>query len=111
MSWRDFSSAIEQGFTRQGYVVTRMNGTAADFSLLKEGRTTLVSCKRWKAANQGVDALRDLVAASESHGAHQSTYISLHQLTDNASRFAQSEGIHLLTENELAKLISEKKKA
>lgn len=111
MSWRDFSGALEQGFARQGYGVTRMDGVAADFSLLKGGRTTLVSCKRWKAANQGVEALRDLVAARASQGADQISFISLNPLTGNASRFAQSEGIHLLTQNELAQLMAEKKKS
>lgn len=108
MSWHDFSGAMSQGFARQGYVVTRLNGPAADFSLLKGGRTTLVSCKRWKAANQGVDALRDLVAARGSLEAHQASYISLSRLTDKARRFAQEQGIHLLTDNELAQLISGK---
>jgi restriction system protein len=108
MSWRDFSNALEQGFVRQGYAVTRLNTAAADFSLLKAEQTTLVSCKRWKAANQGVDALRDLVAARESHGAPLSIFISLHALTENARRFAQEQGIHVLTDNELAQLLQEK---
>nr|MDP2189758.1 restriction endonuclease [Rhodoferax sp.] len=108
MSWRDFSSAIEQAYDQQGYAVTRLNNRSADFSLVKGGRTTLVSCKRWKAASHGIDALRDLVAAKEAQDAHQSTYISLGQVTDNARQFAQEQGIHLLSENELAQLLSDK---
>ena len=56
LSWRDFSALIEQAFQRDGYVVTRTNG-AADFMLLKAGRTSLVSCKRWKAASLGLETL------------------------------------------------------
>jgi restriction system protein len=108
MSWRDFSGAIEQGFARQGYAVTRLNSPAADFKLDKGGRITLVSCKRWKAASQGLEPLRDLLAAQAAQGAQHSIYISLGSVTDNARRFAQTQGIVLLSENELAQLILDK---
>lgn len=105
MSWRDFSAAIEQALGRQGYAVTRLNSAAADFSLVKGGRVTLLSCKRWKAANQGIEPLRDLLAAKAAQEAHQCTYISLGPMTDNARRFAQEHGIHLMSDIELAQLV------
>ena len=105
MSWRDFSDAIEQGFARQGYAVTRLKSPAADFQLDKGGRTTLVSCKRWKAASHGLEPLRDLLAAQTAQGAQGSIYISLGSVTDKARSFAQAQGIVLLPENELAQLI------
>lgn len=105
MSWRDFSSAIEQGFARQGYAVTRLNSPAADFQLDKAGGITLVSCKRWKAASHGLEPLRDLVAAQAALGAQHSIYLSLGPVTDNARRFAQAQDIVLLSENELAQII------
>lgn len=108
MSWREFASAIEQAFGRQGYAVTRLNSAAADFRLVKGERITVVSGKRWKAASHGVDALRDLVAAQEAQGAHQSIYISLGEVTDNARRFAQAQGIELISGNALAQLMSDK---
>ena len=105
MSWRDFSTVVEQAMGRQGYAVTRLNGAAADFSLLKDGRITLLSCKRWKAANQGIEPLRELLAAKAAQEAHQCIYISLGSMTDNARRFAQEQGIHLMSEIELARLV------
>ena len=108
MSWRDFSRVIEQGYARHGHAVTRLNQPAADFRLIKDGRITLVSCKRWKAASQGIDALRDLMAAKEAQGAHQITFISLGKLTDSASRFAKQYGIHVMEEEELARLLNSK---
>ncbi|MEY4883596.1 MAG: hypothetical protein RIS34_1450 [Pseudomonadota bacterium] len=108
MSWQDFSREVEQGYGRQGYVVTRPGGPAADFQLLKNGQTTLVSCKRWKAANQGLDALRDLIAAAKASGAHHSTCITLGNLTGNAQRFAQEHGIHVMSTTELAQLVMNK---
>ena len=106
MSWRDFSLVVEQGFGRQGYQVSRLNGAAADFELRKAERTTLVSCKRWKAASHGVEALRELLAAQESKGAHQGIYISLGGVTSQASRFAQEKGLILFSENDLAQLLT-----
>jgi restriction system protein len=108
MSWRDFSREIEQGYTRHGHAVTRLNQPAADFRLIKDGRITLVSCKRWKAASQGMDALHALKAAKDAQGVDQITFISLAKLTDQASRFAQEQGIHIMTENELVRLLNSK---
>ena len=105
MSWRNFSGAIEQAFIRQGYAVMRLNGPAADFQLVKGARVILVSCKRWKAASHGVEALRVLVAAKEAHGAQQCTYISLGQVSDKARQFATAQGVHLMSQGELAQLI------
>ena len=105
MSWREFSSAVEQGFGRQAYRVTRLPGPAADFKLEKNGQTTLVSCKRWKASNQGVEALRELVALQQAQGAGHSIYISLGQVTATAQKFAQANGIMLMSDASLAQLL------
>lgn len=105
MSWRDFSSVLEQGFVRQGYAVTRLHNAAADFILVKGGGTTLLSCKRWKAANQGVDPLRDLAAARKEHGADQCTYVSLSPMSEAARLYAREQGIHLMSQPELAQLL------
>ena len=107
MSWREFSAHAEQAFAHQGYLVTRLNHPAADFSLLKSGRITLVSCKRWKAANQGVEPLRDLVAAKVAQDGHRCTYVSLQPVTDTAQRFAKAEGVDLVSGTELVRLLSD----
>ena len=111
MSWRDFSAAAEQGFTRQGFVVTRLDHTAADFSLLKGERVILVSCKRWKAATLGIEVLRELVAAQGALGAQQGICISLGKVSDSARRFATTQGVHLMPEPELAQLLGTQRPA
>lgn len=105
MAWRDFATALEQAFIQQGHTVTRLNSAAADFSLSKAGRVTLVSCKRWKAATHGVESLRELVAAKEARDADQCTYISLGAVSDNARRFATEQGVTLVSGDALAVLI------
>ena len=110
MSWRDFSALIEQAFQRDGYVVTRMNG-AADFVLLKAGRTSLLSCKRWKAANHGLEPLRELEAERLAQEVRGSIYICTGNISDNARRFAADHKIVLMQELELTRLLRLPRKA
>ena len=107
MPWADFASTLEKVFTAQGYAVTRLHNPAADLQLTKNGAVTLVSCKRWKAANHGVEALRALHQAQQALGAQHARYISLASVTDNARRFAQENGIVLMAANELGPLLVE----
>lgn len=103
MSWRDFADAIEAGYRRDGYEVKRREG-GADFEIARDGRKTVVSGKRWKAASTGVEPLRELVAAAESCGAHERIYITIGQLSDNARRYAGEQHIRVWREAELAQL-------
>jgi restriction system protein len=104
MNWRDFSAAVEQAFAQQGFVVTAQHGPA-DFKLEKAGRTTLVACKRWKAANQGVDALRDLVAAQNAQEADFCSFISLAAVTTSAEKYAKENQVQLISNTALAQLL------
>ena len=106
MSWADFSDLIDKAFTRNGYAVTRLKSGAADFSLEKRGQTTLLNARRWKAANQGVEALRELAAQREKQGADQCIFVSLAQPTDTALRFAKDNCVQIICDADLAKLIA-----
>jgi len=108
MSWRDFSALIGQRYVEQGYAVTRLNSPAADFLLARGAQRTLVSCKRWKAAVHGVEALRELVAAKEAHEAQHCLYMSLAPVSDTAQRFAKAQGVTLLAGNALGHFLAEK---
>lgn len=104
MAWRDFADAIEAAYRRDGYEVKRLAG-GADFEIVKDGRKSLLSAKRWKAANVGTEPLRELVTASESCGAHERIYITVGQLSDNALRFAGENGVRVMRDDGLAELL------
>ena len=104
MSWRDFSALVEQAYQREGFTVTRSNG-AADFTLVKGNRTVLLCGKRWKAANHGLEPLRELDAARRSQEANEAIYIAAGQVTDNARRFAAEHRIRLMEGPELTQLL------
>ena len=103
MAWPAFAQVLEDAFRRQGYAVQRgPNGAAMDFELQREGRTTLVSARRWKAARIGLDALRPLQAARAAADASEALYIGLGELTDTARPFVTQHGITLWQAAELA---------
>ncbi|HMA08932.1 MAG TPA: restriction endonuclease [Ramlibacter sp.] len=104
MSWRDFSQALEEAFTRDGFAVQRIEG-AADFTVTRAGRTALVAARRWKAARHGEEALAALHAQMRARDASECTYIALGQLSDNAQRFASANGIQVMQEEGLAQLL------
>jgi len=105
MSWPEFSAAIEAAYRRQGYGVSTVNGIGANFEITKEGRRALVSCKRWKVAHTGVDALQGLLEMKEARNAHECIYVTAGEVTDNARAFAGKHAIKLVGGNELARLL------
>jgi restriction system protein len=105
MAWRDFVKAVTEAYTRQGFVVTAFEGVGADLQLVKAGRTTLVSCKRWKAAKLGVEPLRELVAARQRQDASVCACLTLGQLSDTAQGFAKAEGVQVIDAEALATLM------
>jgi restriction system protein len=105
MSWRDFSSTLEDAFRRDGYAVKRLEGIAADFEMTKAGQTSLVSCKRWKAASTGIEPLRELVALAKARDAHEGIHIAVGGVTENARRYAAESRLRLLEGVELAQMM------
>lgn len=108
MSWDDFSSALEDAFRRDGFVVSRLGIPGADFELTKSGRISLVACKRWKVTRAGVEPLRELDAARNAREAQECIYVAAGEITDNARAFAVEKNIRLLHDAELAKLLLSK---
>ena len=104
LSGEGFVSALETGFRREGYDVTRMNG-GADLVLKREGLTTLVACKRWKAMRAGIEPLREFDAATREHGPVGRIYVAAGEVTENARLFAEERNIRLVRQEELARLL------
>jgi restriction system protein len=105
MAWNDFATAIEQGYRREGYTVNRVEGGAADFELVKGGRTTLLAAKRWKAARTGVEPLRDLVEARRKREAYDCAYVATGELTEQARKYATDHNVRMLEGAALMQLV------
>ena len=104
LSGESFLSSLEEGFRREGYVVTRMEG-GIDLVLRRDGLLTLVACRRWKAMRTGIEPLREFEAATRKHGAAGRMYIAAGEVTENARVFAAERNIRLVQEEELARLL------
>lgn len=111
MSWRDFSILIEEALCQQGFAVSRVNSGPVDFQIEKNGRVTLVSAKRWKAATVGVDTVRELLDVRASQQAFSCTFISLGQFSQAALDLAHQSPIQLLGPANIAQLIHDGAKA
>jgi len=106
MSWEDFSAVIGEAFRRDGYTVTEIPGSAADFELRKNGRVSIVCCKRWKVAQTGAGPLRELYAAKQTQDAQECIYVAAGDFTANARAYATEKGVRLLQDAALATLVA-----
>ena len=106
MGWRDFSELLAQAYRLDGYLVQNLPGPGADLRVAKPGQQALVSGRRWKAAHQGIEPLRALVAARQADAeAGQAVFIGIGELSANAQAFARDNGVQLLTGAALAQLL------
>lgn len=102
MPWVEFARALEEAFRRDGYSVAAGRGAPVDFILERQGRQTLVSARRWKAARLGVELLRALQAAREAADAADALCICLGEVTEGGRAFAKQQRITLWQADELA---------
>jgi restriction system protein len=106
MPWENFSAVISEAFRRDGYAVTEVYKGAVDLKLDKGGRLSIVSCKRWKAAQTGIGPLRELLEAKEAQDAAECIYVAAGDFTANALAFAKEKSIRLLNDAPLAELVA-----
>ncbi|MEY2874098.1 MAG: hypothetical protein RLZZ373_1469 [Pseudomonadota bacterium] len=105
MPWPAFARAMEAAFQRDGYQVQRGQAPGVDFVLQRQGRTTLVSARRWKAARIGLEPLRELQAAREVVDAQEALCIALGEFTENTRPFVREHNMTLWQSAELAQTL------
>lgn len=105
LSWRDFSDEIERALQRDGFEVKRVDMPEADFSITSDGRTALVSCRRWKVASTGIEPLRELCRVVERDGFYDAFYVTAGEFTSKAMDFAVEKKMRLLHGAALVKLM------
>jgi restriction system protein len=105
MGWPEFSRALETAFGRQGYAVERLAGAGGDLLLRRDGRHTVVSARRWKAARHGEDALQALQQAARDRDAAGRVYVALGELSPQALRLATAHRIEVVQADGLAQLL------
>lgn len=111
MAWRDFATLIEHALRQQGFEVQTLTQGPADFRIEKQGRVTLVSAKRWKAATVGAEHLRELLAECEKQEAFSCSCMSLGTFSQAARDLAQESPMQLLGPANIAQLLHDGAKA
>jgi restriction system protein len=101
----EFAKAVAAAYRKQGYDVVPHTGPGAEFDITKANRTSVVACKRWKAATTGIEPLRELHAAMLACEGREAIYLTTGQVSDAARRFAQEKQIRIVQSTELAQLL------
>ncbi|MGN1057003.1 MAG: restriction endonuclease [Comamonas sp.] len=104
-NWGEFAQHLERAWVVEGYEVQRSKDAAFDFVLRREGKTTLVSAKRWKAAHHGIEPLRALLSAKEQQTVDVCAYVAIAPLQDTAQRYADEHNMAVLSGLTLATLL------
>lgn len=102
MSWTAFSALLQESFRRDGFEVRPGDAAAVDFELARGARRMLVSARRWKSAQTGVEPLRALQAARQAADASDALVICMGGLSDSARPYATQHGIQVWQAAELA---------
>lgn len=101
LSWRQFELLVGEAFRRQGYAVqeTGLGGAdgGIDLVLRKEGKLTIVQCKRWKTQRVDVKVVREMYGLLAHHGASDVKIIAIGAYTADAQRFAAGKPIELIS--------------
>jgi restriction system protein len=106
MHWREFSPLLSQAFMHQGYTVTVLSQGSADFKLTRQGQTTLVCAKRWKAAAWGMDNLQALLGEREAHDASHLMCVSLQAMPMPLKSFVTQQQVTWMAGQSLWALIA-----
>lgn len=104
LSWDQFSAIITAAYQREGYAVAPANKSAFDFTLTKQGRVTLLQCRRWKVKQLGAAPLEELALAVSREDAHNAICIGAGGFTPQAREFVAAKPISLVHGIDLAAL-------
>jgi len=111
LSWKDFEFLIGEAYRRRGFSVRENTGAGADggidIVLSKDGKTTLVQCKNWKAQSVGVGTVRELYGVLTAERASEGIVVCSGNFTKDAAQFAIGKPLTLVDGASLTKLIGD----
>lgn len=111
MGWREFEMLVGEAFRRQGYRVEERGGDGPDggidLVLYRQGRTTIVQCKRWRSAQVGVSLVRELFGVMNSEHADEAIFVSSGNYSPDALAFVNGKPIRLIDGESLVGMIAE----
>ena len=110
MTWQDFELLVGEAFRRKGFDVRENGGGGADggidLVLTKNGKKSIVQCKKWKAFSIGVPLIRELYGVMTSERANDCIFVSSGNYTAEARLFAEDKPIWLIDGPELLEIVA-----
>lgn len=92
---------IAESYVQERFDSTVFKGNAAELELERGNRKYLLSTKRFKAANTGIEPLKQLVAVGENNEVTGFLYLALGEISDAARDYADKNNIELIQADRL----------
>ncbi len=114
IEWRRFESLCATLFAKAGFEArTQSHGPDGGVDIWlhsrhAQGPVAVVQCKHWQGKPVGVKELREFFGVMASHKVGRGTYATTSTFTEDATRFARDNGIHLLDGERLLALIAKR---
>jgi len=100
LPWKQFENLLGEAYRRHGYQVTETLGGGADggvdLVLRRDGKVTLVQCKRWRGKPVQVAVVRELYGVLMDRRADAAKLVATTSFTPNAVAFARGKPIELV---------------
>lgn len=109
LSWQDFELLVSEAYRRLGFNVEEVGQGGADggvdLMLTRQGKKTLVQCKRWKS-RVGAPVVREMWGLLHHHNAHDVKIVCASGFTKEAINFAAEKAIDLVDGEGLLALVN-----
>lgn len=110
MTATQIANKISETYVKERFDAEPFKGKAAEIALERGNRKLLLSSKRFKAANTGIEPLKQLVAAGENAEATGYLYVTLGEVSAPAQKYAEENNIELIGAHKLTAFFSEQVK-
>lgn len=111
LSWQEFEWLVSEAYRRKGYSVVERGGSkpdgGVDLELFKNGRKSIVQCKRWNAMQINVSLVREAYGVMIAEGADECIFVASGKYTRDALRFAKGKPMQLIEGSGLLQLIKD----
>lgn len=109
LSWQEFELLVAEAFRRKGFKVLENGGGGPDggidLILQRDGKKSIVQCKRWRTLSIGVSHIRELYGVMNAVQANDCVFVISGNYTADARLFAEEKPIWLIDGAELLELV------
>jgi hypothetical protein len=110
IDWYQFENIIAIVYRKSGFKVERRGGANADGGIdlilvNGAGERTAIQCKQWRTWKVPVKAIREFIGAMKIAGIRKGIFITLRGYTQDSREIAKCNGIELLDEAGLVRLL------